>query len=145
MPLQGFAGLARRPLELLPWPGAGVVHGLLASLQVIQQRAVGVGEFTAVVLARLEQAGGSPAMQGALTDAEAVGCLALNAPAGGASHPIRRKGQMTPQAVVSAIDLPETGRPTGGQQVSRVATSQRRLLGLPLTRFARSGLRRTVF
>ena len=59
-----------------------MIHGFLAALQVIQQRAVRRGELAAEVLARLEQTGGSPAMQGPLAHAQAIRGLTLHGPVG---------------------------------------------------------------
>lgn len=41
-------------------------HGLLAQLQLVQQWAIDCGELAAEVDARLEHAGSTPAVQGAL-------------------------------------------------------------------------------
>jgi hypothetical protein len=76
----------RGNLQMAWVPCAGLVHRLLAPLQVIQQRTVGVGEFPAKVMTRLEQACGSPAMQGAFTDAETVRSMALHGPERGRGH-----------------------------------------------------------
>ena len=75
-----------RSLKLLPGAGAGVVHGFLTALQVIQQRAVWRWELAAIVLAWLEQAAGAPTVQGPLTHAQAISCLALDGPVRGCGH-----------------------------------------------------------
>ena len=73
-------------LQPLGMFGAGQAHRLVTPLQVIQQRAVGVGELPAEMDTRLEQAGGPPAVEGALADAQVVRCSALDGPGEGRGH-----------------------------------------------------------
>jgi hypothetical protein len=63
-----------------------LIHRLLTALKVVKQRAVWIGKLPAEVLTGLEQACGSPAMQGALADAEAIRRKALDSPRRGRGH-----------------------------------------------------------
>ena len=64
-----------------PWmPGTGLSHRLFTALQVIQQRAVGIGKLPAVVLSGFEESRRSPAVEGSFADAEAIRSKSLNCP-----------------------------------------------------------------
>ena len=67
-------------------PGTGFIHRLLTALQVIKKRTVWIWKLSAKMLTGLEQACGSPAMQGALADAEAIRREALDSPRRGRCH-----------------------------------------------------------
>ena len=78
--------MLRRQLQS-PWiPPAGFIHLLLTALQVIQQRAIGVGELAAKMLAGLEQTRGSPAVKGPFADVKTGRCFPLHSPRSGGSH-----------------------------------------------------------
>jgi len=129
-----------------------VVHGFLAALQVIQQRAVGRGELAAEVLARLEQASGAPAMQGPLAHAQTISGLALHGPVEGMGHRCGCEGQELLGSEIcdrSISGFGERGWMRSGMTQLGIAAveacSHWRLRGTALTTHAMSGLLQTDF
>jgi hypothetical protein len=63
-------GRADRPFQQIRRPGCGLPHGFLTGGEVIEHRGIGGGKLPPPVLAWFEEAAGTPAGQGALTDAQ---------------------------------------------------------------------------
>ena len=106
----------------------------------------------AEVLARLEQAGGAPAVQGPLAHAQAISGLALHGPVGGVGHRCGCEGQDLRGSEICDRSISGSGERgwmrSGVTQLGIAAVeacSRWRLRGTALTTHAMPGLLRTDF